>query len=207
MKTKTTHIERFSFVERATHWMAALSFVYAALTGLAMWSHKLFWLASVFGGGSVTRATHPWVGTVFALVLGLMFKRWAKQMKVTETDREWLKQSKRYAMNEEVGMPEVGRFNGGQKMLFWTQSTSALILFVTGVILWNPEWMPRSLRLVAILLHPMSALVSIGGVIVHIYMGTLAVPGALHAMVRGGVTPGWARSHHRAWFRQVGGGS
>ncbi len=191
---------RFSFLERGLHWMSAFAFLYAALTGLSMWSHKLFWIASVFGGGSVTRWAHPWAGTFFAIVLGFMFRQWASQMRLTESDREWLRVSHRYAMNDEAGVPDAGRFNAGQKMLFWAQSTSALLLFVSGIVLWNPEIMPRTLRLTAILLHPIAALASIAGIILHIYMGTLAVPGALHAMVRGVVTPGWAKHHHRAWF-------
>jgi formate dehydrogenase subunit gamma len=196
-------IERFSFLERAIHWASALSFLYAALTGLSMWSHKLFWLASVFGGGAVTRATHPWAGTFFAVVLGFMFRQWASQMRLDADDREWLKVSHRYAMNDETGVPDSGRFNAGQKMLFWMQSVSALLLLFSGIVLWNPEWMPRSLRLIAILLHPVSALGSIAGIIVHIYMGTLAVPGALHAMVRGVVTDRWAKSHHKAWYKAI----
>jgi formate dehydrogenase subunit gamma len=106
-------------------------------------------------------------------------------------------------MNDETGVPDSGRFNAGQKMLFWVQSASTVLLLVSGFVLWNAGWMPRSLRLIAILLHPVAALGSIAGIIVHIYMGTLAVPGALHAMVRGVVTTGWAKSHHRAWFKQI----
>ena len=47
----TERLRRFSFAERATHWMAALSFLYAALTGLALWSQHLYWLSGVLGGG------------------------------------------------------------------------------------------------------------------------------------------------------------
>jgi formate dehydrogenase subunit gamma len=198
---KATMILRFTFGERAAHWMAALSFLYAALTGLALWTHKLYWLAAVFGGGPVTRATHPWVGVVFALSLGLMFLRWASQMRLSADDRKWLVLSHQYATHREAesGIPDAGRFNGGQKMLFWVQSAMALVLFATGIVLWNPEWMPRWARLIAILLHPVAALGSIAGIILHIYMGTVVIPGALHAMLRGEVTEAWARHHHKAW--------
>ena len=50
---------RFSFAERARHWMAALSFLYAALSGLALWSPHLFWLSSVLGGGERPRSSPP----------------------------------------------------------------------------------------------------------------------------------------------------
>lgn len=196
-------IQRFDSAERMVHWMAAISFVYSALTGLSMWSHKLFWLSAVFGGGSTVRGMHPLGGTLFAFVLGVMFLRWAKLMNLDADDRTWLAQSHKYATHDTEGLPETGRFNGGQKMMFWMQSLFALLLFASGVVLWFPEWMPRALRLLAVLVHPLAAIGSIGGIIVHIYMGTAVVPGALRAMMRGWVTERWAESHHPKWYREV----
>lgn len=203
MNTMANRVARFDAAERMVHWMSAISFVYAGLTGLALWSHKLFWLASVFGGGPTVRGMHPWGGVVFAISLGVMFRRWAGQMKLDRDDREWLRQSHKYAIHDEAGLPEPGRFNGGQKMLFWTQSALALALFASGVVLWFPESAPRSLRLIAVLIHPLAAIGSITGIIVHIYMGTAVVPGALRAMTRGWVTTRWAASHHPRWYREI----
>lgn len=201
--SSVARVERFNYTERALHWMAALSFLYAAFTGLAMWSTKLFWLSSIFGGGVATRVSHPWAGTVFAAILGVMFVRWARFMGLTADDREWLRQSHRYAMNQEAGLPEPGRFNGGQKMLFWLQSTSAILLFFSGIVLWFPETMSRSVRVIAIVVHPAAAIASIGGIILHVYMGTAAVPGALRSMIRGDVSSAWAASHHPKWFKEI----
>lgn len=203
MTTSSGRLDRFSFAERATHWMAALSFLYAALTGLALWTPHLFWLSDVFGGGETIRRWHPWGGVFFAIVLGVMFRNWAKDMKLDADDKTWLKNAHKYAAHDETGLPEAGRFNGGQKMLFWVQSIAALGLFASGVVLWFPELMPRSLRLAAILIHPAVAIVSIGGIIVHIYMGTAAVPEAFRGMMQGWVRPAWARSHHPKWYRKV----
>jgi len=193
---------RFDLYERTVHWLAALSYLYAALTGLALWSHKLYWLAWVFGGGVTVRGLHPWGGTIFAVVLAVMFRKWAGQMKLDTDDREWLRKAHKYAVHEEEGVPESGRFNAGQKMLFWSQALATVLLFATGLVLWWPEVMPRTLRLAAVLIHPLAAIGSIGGIIIHIYMGTAAVPGALRSMVQGWVTPSWAASHHRKWYRE-----
>jgi formate dehydrogenase subunit gamma len=54
----------------------------------------------------------------------------------------------------------------------------------------------------AALLHAFFAFVLICAIIVHIYAG-IWVKGSIRAMTRGGVTPGWAWKHHRAWFREV----
>jgi formate dehydrogenase subunit gamma len=196
-------LARFSFTERAVHWMAALSFLYAALTGLSLWTPHLFWLAGVFGGGETIRWGHPWGGVIFAVVLGVMFRNWASQMALDSEDRVWLKNAHKYATHDEEGLPEPGRFNAGQKMLFWVQAGCTLVLFASGVVLWWPELMPRALRLAAILIHPLAAVAAIGGIIVHIYMGTAAVPEAFRGMIQGWVRPGWAASHHPKWYRQI----
>ena len=59
------HILRYTFRERLVHWLAALSYIYLLLTGLAFWSPWLFWLAVVLGGAPVSRMLHPWIGLIF----------------------------------------------------------------------------------------------------------------------------------------------
>ncbi len=196
-------IRRFSFHERAVHWLAAFSFLYSALTGLALWSTNLYWLAAVFGGGEAVRSWHPWGGVIFSLVLGVMFSNWARQMRLDKDDRTWLRRAHRYVVNDESGLPEAGRFNAGQKMLFWVQSTAAVLLFASGLVLWFPEAMSQPLRLASLVTHSATAVVSIFGIIVHIYMGAFAVPGALRGMIRGSVPAGWAKAHHPKWHRKI----
>jgi formate dehydrogenase subunit gamma len=203
MKTTTERVARFSVRERTIHWLAALSFLYSALTGLALWTPYLFWLAIVFGGGNATRASHPWAGLIFVIVIAFMFRQWASQMRLDGDDRVWLRNVRKYMVHDEQGLPEPGRFNAGQKMLFWTQAAAAVLLFASGIVMWFPESMPRSLRVIAVLIHPASAIVSIGGIIVHIYMGTAAVPEAFRGMIQGWVRPGWAASHHPKWYREI----
>src|SRR2546425_11269197 len=106
-------IDRFSFAERAIHWMAALSFLYTALTGLALWSPRLYWLASIFGGGETVLAWHPWGGILFVFVFSLMFRAWRTQMRLDKDDRRWLRLAHRYAVHDLSALPEAGRFNGG----------------------------------------------------------------------------------------------
>ncbi len=195
-------IPRFDAYERVMHWMSALSFVYAALTGLAIWSPKLYWLAALSGGGFVIRGTHPWAGVIFTAVMGWMFARWAKTMGLDADDRVWLGKMEKYATHKHDELPESGRFNAGQKMLFWSQVLTALGLLGSGVVLWFPESAPRTLRLAAIALHPLAAIGSIAGIIVHVYMGVAAVPQSMRAMLRGYVVPEWARFHHAKWYRE-----
>jgi len=203
MMTSDARIPRFSVTERMTHWVVALAFLYAALTGLALWSPRLFWLAAIFGGGTTVRAWHPWGGVLFVLFFAVMFRVWQRQMRLDRDDWRWLRRAHRYAAHDESGLPESGRFNGGQKALFWIQGISGMVLLLTGLVLWWPEITPRPLREISILLHPIAAVISIGGLIIHVYMGTAAIPGAFRGMVQGWVRPSWAASHHAKWYRQV----
>lgn len=203
MPSGEEELERYSFYERALHWLVVFSFLYSALTGLALWSPRLYWLAGVFGGGETVRAWHPWGGVVFASFLGVMFATWARQMRLDAEDRRWLRRAHRYAVHDESGLPEAGRFNAGQKMLFWLQSVAAVLLFASGVVLWFPGSVARSLHLAAILLHSVTAVISMGGIIVHIYMGTAVVPGSFGAMIHGRVRRSWAEEHHPKWARKI----
>jgi formate dehydrogenase subunit gamma len=203
MKPADAKLERFSLAERATHWLVAASFVYAVLSGLSLWSPRLYWLAAVLGGGPTMARWHPWAGAVFAAMFAILFRWWRRQMWMDADDRLWLRHGHRFMAHQESGLLESGRFNAGQKALFWVQSVSGLALLATGLVLWWPETMPRGLREAAVLLHPAAAVVSIAGLIVHIYMGTAAVPGALRSMTRGWVSDRWAQMHHSKWHREV----
>jgi len=203
MTHTTSKLTRFSLTERLVHWLVALSFLYAALTGLSLWSPRLYWLAFIFGGGATVRAWHPLGGLLFVLVFSAMFVSWKRQMRLDSDDRRWLRMAHRYAAHDYAALPEAGRFNGGQKSLFWLQSVNGVLLLLSGIVLWWPESMARPLREAAVLVHPISGILAIAGLIVHIYMGTAATPGAFRGMTQGWVKPGWAASHHAKWYRET----
>ena len=181
----------YKFSERIMHAVAAVSFVYLLLTGLAFWTPALYWIATVLGGGFLTRAVHPWVGVVLAVAVTWMFVTWSGVMRITDEDRAWRRSMGHYIRNEDDRMPAVGRFNYGQKMLFWVMAGSTLALLVSGLVLWLPHYVPRSLaplREIVILAHALAALLTIGAFIVHVYMGVAVVPGGLKAILHGGTT-------------------
>lgn len=199
----TRKIVRYAFAERAIHACAALSYVYLLLTGLAFWTPALYWMAIVLGGGFLSRLLHPWVGVVFAIVVARMFLMWRRDMRTTVADREWRKAMVHYVRNEDDRVPGAGRFNFGQKQLFWVMVWGAFALLVSGIVLWFPDAIPWSLRGVreaSVLVHASAALITIGAFIVHLYMGLFVVPGGLNAILHGEVTDEWARHHHPLWL-------
>jgi formate dehydrogenase subunit gamma len=203
MNKTESRLLRFTFRERAIHWGVAAFFLYSAFTGLSLWSPYLYWLSTVFGGGEAVRWGHPWGGVAFVLVLGAMFLNWSRDMRLQAEDKTWLRSAHRYAVHDDSALPEPGRFNAGQKMLFWSQSAAAFLLLGSGAVLWFPEATARELRLAAVLVHPLAAIASIAGVILHIYMATAATPGALRGMIEGWVPPRWAAVHHPKWFKEI----
>jgi len=201
-------ILRYTYRERVVHSLAGASYVYLLLTGLAFWSPWLFWMAVMLGGGSTSRWLHPWIGLVFTWALLRMYQLWGKEMRVTAEDRAWQSAIGQYVRNEDENLPPADRFNIGQKYLFWLMFWAGLVLALTGLVLWFPERIPWSLRFVrylAVLLHPIAALLTIGGFIIHVYMGTAVVRGGFSSVIRGEVTEGWLRMHHRLWYARLTG--
>jgi formate dehydrogenase subunit gamma len=202
------HVLRYNFKERITHWVAAISYLYLLLTGLAFWSPWCFWLALMLGGGQVSRMLHPWAGLIFALCVLVMFVMWAAHMKVDENDKTWFKSVGYYVQNEDEKMPPAGRYNGGQKSLFWGFVVCMVLLLLSGLVLWFPEnipWSWRYLRYVAVLVHASSALLTIGLFLLHVYMGVFAERGALDSMVHGDVSMNFVRRYHPRWYEEITG--
>lgn len=200
------NILRYTLLERVMHWAAAVTYVYVLLTGLAFYSPHLYWIAMVLGGAPTSRFWHPWIAVLFMAVVAWMLRAWLGDMQITGADRAWGKAVHLYIANHDDGLPPIDRFNIGQKHFFWTMLYAGCVLLLSGIVLWLPEKLPWSLRAVrsaAILLHVSAALVTIGAFIIHVYMGTAVVRGGFTSIIRGEVSPAWARTHHRLWYYRV----
>ncbi len=202
-------IERYTFKERVMHWTAAATYCYCLATGLAFYTPYLFWLAVVLGGGATSRFWHPIIGLVFVMGTFWMHRIWRSDMAIRETDKRWLDRVNAYATNHDEVLPPQERFNGGQKIFYWLMVYGSLLLLFSGMFLWFPEYISFKqawVRSVMILLHEIAALLTIGGFIVHLYMGLFLVPGSMTAMTVGTVSRAWARTHHRLWYIRATGG-
>jgi formate dehydrogenase subunit gamma len=197
---------RYTYKERLVHWLAAISYTYLLLTGLAFYTPWLFWLAVMLGGGTISRELHPWAGLIFSVAVVIMYGMWAFEMNVTENDRQWFRQVGHYISNEDEKTPPQDRFNAGQKSLFWGFAICMVLLLLSGLVLWFPNYIPWNLRWVrylAVLIHPAAALITIGLFLIHLYMGLAIEEGALHSMVGGDVSESWAKEFHRVWYDRV----
>jgi formate dehydrogenase subunit gamma len=205
MSNETNLVQRHGVNERLNHWLVAITFVLLALSGLALFHPAFFFLTNLFGGGTWSRILHPFIGVVmFVSFLALAAKFW-KDNRITEADREWGKHLTEIMANKARNLPEIGKYNLGQKYLFWALVVVIPALMVSGFIIWQPWFAPSfpiGLVRFAVLIHALAAFIGILVIIVHVY-AAIWTPGSIRAMTRGTVTATWARHHHSAWYKEV----
>jgi formate dehydrogenase subunit gamma len=198
-------VVRYATVTRINHWITAACFVLLVLSGLAMFHPIFFFFSVLFGGGQWTRAVHPWIGIVLvASYAGLVVQFWRENL-WNRDDTAWVRKFDRVLENEEEDVPEVERFNAGQKFVFWAMVLLIPVLFFTGIVIWEVYFSlltPLVVQRVALLIHSAAAIAAIVVWIIHVYAG-IWVRGSLRAMTQGYVTPGWAWRHHRKWLRSL----
>jgi formate dehydrogenase subunit gamma len=203
----STMIQRYTASERSNHWVVAIAFVLAGLSGLALFHPAFFFLTNLFGGGAWTRILHPFIGVLVFLFFLAMAARFWRFNHITSADRQWMRRIKDVLRNRDQGLPEVGKYNAGQKYLFWTMVVSIPVLLISGIVIWQPwfaPYFPIVLLRIAVVVHALAAWIMILGIIVHVY-AAIWVKGSVRAMTRGTVSEAWAKHHHRAWYRDVTG--
>ena len=195
-------IVRYTANQRLNHWLIALTFVLLAISGLALFHPALFWLSNLLGGGTWTRILHPFIGVVMFVSFACFALQLRKDNQITDDDKAWLKAVPKVISHQEEGVPEADRYNGGQKVLFWSLIVLMIGLLLTGIVMWRAYFgFPVGLIRLSSLLHALFAFAIICAIIVHIYAG-IWVKGSVRAMTRGTVSPGWAWKHHRKWYRK-----
>jgi formate dehydrogenase subunit gamma len=201
-------VDRYTKGARINHWITATSLVLLALSGLALFHPSLFFLTGLFGGGQWTRAIHPWIGVLlFFSFAGLFIRFWRANLWKSE-DGTWLARLRDVLAGNDEKLPEVGKYNAGQKAVFWGMSLLIIILITSGFVIWDQyfsQYTTIDQKRIAVLIHAAAAVVIICIWIVHVY-AAIWVRGTIGAMTRGQVTGGWAWRHHRKWLRELVGG-
>ena len=200
-------IERFTSIERITHWTVAISFLTLALTGLAMlfgkyvvlpvFGHTLFgWIAYA------CKNIHNFVGPLFTVGLIVMFAIFIRDNFPARSDIDWIKK-----LGGARGHASAGRFNAGEKLWFWggvvflgmivSASGFVLDMLVPGILY------TRGNMQIANIIHLVAAVLIFSASLAHIYMGTLGMEGAYDAMRTGYVDDAWAKEHHDIWYDDI----
>jgi formate dehydrogenase subunit gamma len=202
------YLRRYDDGERINHWVIALLFLLAGFSGLAIFHPSMYFFTNLFGGGPWTRILHPFIGVAMVIAFALMFAKVWRDNVMNGGDREWIEHAGEMLRGDKSNMPPAGKYNAGQKLVFWASAVCLLILVLTGIVFWRPwfaGYFPIGLIRAATLLHSIAAIVLILSIIVHIY-AAIWVKGTVRAMTRGTVSEAWARQNHPLWYRQITGG-
>lgn len=200
-------VSRYRGITRLNHWVTAGSLIVLLLSGMALFHPSLFFLTNLFGGGQITRWLHPFVGILlFFSFLLLFLQLWRLNLPKAE-DVTWVENIGEVIKGQEEKLPELGKYNAGQKFVFWAMTGLIVVLIITGIMIWEqffPNLVTIPVRRIAVVVHALAAVAIILVFILHVY-AAIWTRGTFSAMTRGTVTGGWAWRHHRKWLRELAG--
>ncbi len=198
-------IVRFSGFERFSHWLTAVSFVLLGLTGLNITFGKLLLLPligpeSFSAFAQISKYVHNFVSFAFVAGLVLIVGLFFKDNIPGKVDVEWVKQGGGFIKSKHA---HAGRFNAGEKAIFWFALGAGIAVIVSGYFLLFPfYWTNIAEMQLAQVVHAVVAVLFIALILAHIYIGTLGMEGAFEAMGTGTVDLNWAKEHHDLWLQQ-----
>jgi formate dehydrogenase subunit gamma len=196
-------ILRFKAFERFSHWLTAISFVILGLTGLNITFGKivLFPLLGpdTFSGiAQVAKYVHNFTSFSFVAGLVLIAIIFFKDNFPAKVDIDWLRQGGGFVRNKHA---PAGRFNLGEKLVFWFSLPAGVAVSASGFLLLFPFYGTDIPQMqLAQVLHAVVAILFIALILAHIYIGTLGMEGAFEAMATGEVDLNWAKEHHDLWL-------
>jgi formate dehydrogenase subunit gamma len=198
-------ITRFGGFDRFVHWLTAGCFIMLALSGLNITFGKSL-LLPVIGAEAFTalstgaKFAHNYLAWPFMLGLLFMLLIWIKDNIPNGGDVAWFKAGGGLIGK---GHPPAKRFNGGQKMIFWSVILGGAALSVSGFYLLFPYQAGGVLNLQFWnVIHAVVSLVLIAVMLAHAYIGSIGMQGAFDAMGTGEVDLNWAKEHHSLWVAE-----
>jgi formate dehydrogenase subunit gamma len=212
-------VERFNPLERFAHWLTATAFIVLALSGLNVTYGRQL-LLPVMGADTFTafaqwaKYLHNYMSFAFVLGIVLMFVQWVIFNLPLPRDFVWIAKGGGIFGKSH---PPAGKFNAGQKLVFWITILGGLTMAATGYAMMFPFYsvpaaVPGNLSSFTTSvdglqwvtwLHGLTAVLMITVIIAHIYIGTLGMQGAFWSMGTGKVDVNWAKQHHSIWAAHV----
>jgi formate dehydrogenase subunit gamma len=198
-------LPRFKAFERTAHWLTAVSFVVLAITGLNITFGKALLLPLIGPDAFSTwsqyaKYTHNDMGFAFVLGLVLIVAIFIRDNMPDKSDIVWFKQGGGFIKSKHA---PAGRFNAGEKLVFWGALGAGIAVVASGFMLLFPFYITNIFGMqIAQVVHAIVAMLFIALILGHIYIGTLGMEGAFEAMWTGEVDYNWAKEHHDLWLEQ-----
>jgi len=225
-------IKRHTGVSIFMHWFNAVCWFFLLTTGVGLiknsdldpvggWWPDL--IRGIFGGGENLLQAHVLCGFTWIagfLVFAIIRLRKEVSFFIKEiftfspvNDISWIikkgiQMTMGYKMLERLGflpiIPEQGFYNVGQKLFAIPAISGGIMIAVTGIVMYSSKFIIIDPAVVqwSILVHFVMAGVVFAGLLIHIYMASMAageLP-ALISMFTGTVPEEYARHHHKLWF-------
>jgi formate dehydrogenase subunit gamma len=198
-------IVRFKAFERFAHWLTAVSFVLLGLTGLNITFGKVL-LRPLVGPdlfsdiSQVAKYVHNFTSFAFVAGLVLITVLFFRDNLFKRVDVDWVKQGGGFIKSKHA---PAGRFNLGEKFVYWLSVAAGLLVSASGFVLLFPFYGTNIADMqIAQVAHAVIAILFIALILGHIYIGTLGMEGAFEAMGTGEVDINWAREHHDRWLAE-----
>ncbi|MEW6381425.1 MAG: formate dehydrogenase subunit gamma [bacterium] len=193
-----------SWFERLSHTLLALSWLLLVFTGLAFYSKKFIHFAEFFGGLRAAVLVHNYTGIVFLVSVVMIFLAMFRESAHFDSDDiDWIRNMGGYLWKAKV--PESGRFNPGQKGMYFFTIIMGIIMGVTGWTMWQAptaHYFNKAWISICYPVHSFGGIFFFSAWMVHAYFGTICNPGSLQAMTFGWATKGWLRLQHGKWYRE-----
>lgn len=189
---------------RFCHICIIILFLLTALSGLSLFFPSLEIFGLVLGTPQLVRELHPILGVIIFILLMFMLLKLARHNIPNKDDVRWLKSIKHVVAGKEPSDIPVGKYNAGQKFLFWCIMGLISVLLITGFIMWRryfSEYFSVGVIQIAILLHSIAAIALMLLIIGHAYMA-IWVKGSITGMITGYVSRAWALKNHSKWYKQ-----
>ena len=207
-------IERFKPIERFAHWLTATAFMVLGFTGLNVTFGRSL-LLPVMGPEAFTafaqwaKYMHNYMSVAFVIGLAMMFVMWVVYNLPMPSDFRWVAQGGGIFGKKH---PPAGKFNAGQKLIFWTTMVGGTAMAATGYAMMFPFYAApvgasysgtmEGLQWVTVW-HGIIGLIMIAIILAHVYIGTIGMQGAFSSMGSGKVDVNWAKQHHSIWADRV----
>lgn len=186
---KLPSVERLTPGETAQHWVLMLSFIALVISGFALRFSDAWWVHLLFGWGGgegfLLRGTiHRVSGVIFILwsIWHLFYlmtprgRRWLRDMIAGVDDLRHLRDNALYFLGRADHPPRFARFTYMEKCEYWALIWGAVIMTVTGVLLWFDNYfieswsLPKGILDVALVIHYYEAWLAFLAILVwHVY--------------------------------------
>jgi formate dehydrogenase subunit gamma len=228
-------IKRHTKASIFMHWFNAVCWFFLLATGLGLIKNSNldpiggWWpdmMRGIFGGGENLLLVHVVCGLIWiAVFLVFAIVRLRKEViffikeifsfsPVNDTlwiIKKGIQMTMGYKMLERLGfkskIPEQGFYNVGQKLFAIVSILGGIVIAVTGIVMYSSKFIIMDTVIVqwSILIHFVTAGVVFAGLLIHIYMASIAageLP-ALISMFTGTVPEEYAKHHHKFWYDEM----